>query len=286
VRLTDVAAGGGSEGGSEGGSGAGGPGTGSEAGAGLRLDNGVTLETDLVVLTAGGRPSINLARRAGLATRRGVVVDRTLTTSDPHVVALGDCAEHEGRTSGFVSPAWEQAVVLADRLAGGEATYDGHRSVARLRATDLEVAVLGEPEDESQRDGAEVVRVSNPITGTHKKLVVREGAIVAATLVGDLSQIGVITQYFDRRTALGPGEPRALVVPPRATPAEPPVLPVLPDEAEVCACAGVSAGRIRACSSLAEVRESTRATTGCGGCAAAVTALLAAGAPAPAAHTG
>lgn len=49
----------------------------------------------------------------------------------------------------------------------------------------------------------------------------------------------------------------------------------LPDTAEICACAGVSAGAIRACHSLDHVRETTRATTGCGGCASAVRQLLA-----------
>jgi assimilatory nitrate reductase electron transfer subunit/nitrite reductase (NADH) large subunit len=236
---------------------------------GLRLDNGFTLATDLIVITAGGRPSINLARRAGLATRRGIVVDHTLASTDPHIFAIGDCAEHAGRTTGFVAPAWEQAGVLAERLAGGSGTYDGHRTVARLRATDLDVAVLGDPEH-ADGVGTEVVQVSNPISGTHKKLVVRDGAIVAATMVGDLSQIGIVTQYFDRGTVLGPREPGALIMPARPAPA-----PVeLPDDAEVCACAGVSAGRIRACSTLEQVRETTRATTGCGGCSSTVAGLL------------
>ena len=51
---------------------------------------------------------------------------------------------------------------------------------------------------------------------------------------------------------------------------------LLPDDAEVCACAGVSAGRIRACTDLDDARSTTRATTGCGGCTGAVRDLLAA----------
>ncbi|MEX0426367.1 FAD-dependent oxidoreductase [Nocardioides sp. DS6] len=241
---------------------------------GLRLDNGVTLETDLVVLTAGGRPNVNLARRAGLTVRRGIVVgDDLASVDDPHVYAVGDCVEHDSLTHGFVTPAWEQASVVAARLVGDDAVYDGHRLVARLRATDLEVAVLGDPLHEP----GEVVEVSNPITGTHRRLVVRDGRIVAGTLVGDLSRIGVITQHFDRGTVLGAREAGALLLPDVAPrPAE----VALPDEAEVCACAGVSAGRIRACNSLEEVRETTRATTGCGGCTGTVTALLGAVVPA------
>jgi NAD(P)H-nitrite reductase large subunit len=115
------------------------------------------------------------------------------------------------------------------------------------------------------------VQVANPVTGSLRRLVVRDGVIVAATLVGDLSRIGLITQAYDRGTVLGPHEPGGLlmgVAAERSGPAD------LPDDAEVCACAGVSAGRIRGCTSLADVRERTRATTGCGGCTDAVTTLL------------
>lgn len=232
---------------------------------GLVLDNGHVLTTDLVVLTAGGRPSTALARAAGLEVRRGIVVDDRLTTSDPSIHALGDCAQHAGRVTGFVPPAWQQAEVLAAVLRGEQASYDGTRSVARLRATDLDVAVLGERDEPG-----EVVEVSNPVTGSHRRLVVREGRIVAATLVGDLARVGLITQHFDRRTVLGPSEPGALLLVDR------PARPVtLPDDAEVCACAGVTAGAIRACTSLEAVRDTTRATTGCGGCAPTVRQLLA-----------
>jgi NAD(P)H-nitrite reductase large subunit len=234
---------------------------------GLTLDNGYTLDTDLVVLTAGGRPSTALARRAGLDVRRGIVVDHHLRTSDERIHAIGDCAQHGGQVTGFVPPAWEQAGLLARHLGGEDVAYDGARTVARLRATDLDVAVLGDPE----RAEGQVVEVSNPIAGSHRKLVVRDGVIVAATLVGDLSRIGLITQHYDRATVLGPREPGDLLMAERTAP---PI--ALPDDAEVCACAGVSAGRIRACSSLDDVTTSTRATTGCGGCADAVRSLLAA----------
>ena len=234
--------------------------------AGLALDNGYVLETDLVVLTAGGRPSTALARRAGLDVRRGVVVDQHLRTSDERIHAIGDCAQHGLQVTGFVPPAWEQATLLARHLCGEHVAYAGSRNVARLRATGLDVAVLGDPE----RAEGQVVEVSNPVTGTHRKLVVRDGVVVAATLVGDLSRIGLITQHYDRGTVLGPSEPGDLLMGKR--PAGP---VVLPDDAEVCACAGVSAGAIRACASLADARETTRATTGCGGCAPAVRQLLA-----------
>lgn len=233
---------------------------------GVRLDNGYTLSADLVVLTAGGRPATALAKRAGLFVRRGIVVDAHLrSVGDERVHAIGDCAEHSGRTSGFVPPAWEQAAVLARVLTGEDARYDGSRVVARLRATGLDVAVMGDPEHTE----GEVVEVANPITGTYRKLVVRGGVIEAAVMVGDLSRVGLLTQLFDRRTVLAPEEPGLLLM--ADTPAE---AAPLPDDAEVCACAGVTAGRLRACPDLATAVTETHATTGCGGCARTVGELV------------
>ena len=223
---------------------------------GLRLDNGYTLPTDLVVLTAGGRPATALAKRAGLYVRRGVVVDdRLRSVTDERVHALGDCAEHRSRTTGFVPPAWEQASVLAGVLAGEDRTYDGSRVVARLRATGLDVAVMGDPE----RTEGEVVEVANPVTGSYRKVVVRRrargGGHGRGPLPGRPADPAVRPPYR-------PGPRRARDAadgrPARRAPA-------LPDDAEVCACAGASAGRVRACADLAAVVATTRATTGCGG---------------------
>ena len=224
---------------------------------GLVLDNGYVLPTDLVVLTAGGRPSTALARRAGLDVRRGVVVDDHLRTSDPHVHAIGDCAQHRDQVTGFVPPAWEQAGLLAAHLTGADVTYDGTRTVARLRATDLDVAVLGDPE----RTEGQVVEVTNPVVGSHRKLVVRDGVIVAATLVGDLSRVGLITQHYDRRHGPGSGRARR---PPHGRPARPAGLPRRRRR-------GVRLrGRHRRADPRAAPRwtkpaTTTRATTGCGG---------------------
>ncbi len=237
---------------------------------GLKLDNGFTLDTDLVVLTAGGRPSTALARGAGLTVRRGVVVgDQLQSVDDDAIFAIGDCAEHSGKVTGFVPPAWEQASLLAAHLTGEEVHYAGSRNVARLRATGLDVAVIGDPEHTE----GEIVEVTNPIVGTHRKLVVDGNVIVAGTMIGDLSRIGLITQLFDRRTILADSEPGELLMAERP---EGDSSTLLPDEAEVCACAGVSAGRIRACRTFEEAREKTRATTGCGGCSSVVQELIAA----------
>jgi len=241
---------------------------------GVRLADGYVLECDIVVLACGVRPNVSLARMAGLDVRHGIVVDDELASAaDRSVHAIGDCAEHRGVVPGLVAPAWDQAAVLARIIAGDEtARYDGSRLVRRLRASNLDVAVVGVPEAEP---GDEVVEFTNPLRGVYRRLVVRDGRLHGAVLLGDLDVVGLLVQYFDRGVELPPDPSWQLLGnrPDAIVPLE------LPDEAELCTCNSVSAGTVRACiragaSTVSDVAAETRATTGCGGCVGAVATLL------------
>ena len=241
---------------------------------GVRLADGCQVDGDLVVLACGVRPEVALARAAGLAVGRGVLVDDRLATDDPRVYAVGECAEHRGQVYGLVAPAWEQAAVLADVLTGRAASYPGSRSVARLKAAGLDVAAMGEtaPEPADSGDGLEVLVWSDPARQVYKKLVVRDGVVTGAVLLGDLSTAGAVTQAYDRATPLPAGRLHLLFAGlGAASPAEP------ADGDVVCTCNAVTAGALRACGArtVGEAALATRATTGCGTCAGPVAALLA-----------
>jgi NAD(P)H-nitrite reductase large subunit len=255
---------------------------GSRSVTGIGLADGREVKGDLVVLACGVRPSVAVARTAGLVVERGVLVDDQLRTDDPDVYALGECAQHRGDVYGLVAPAWEQASVLADVLTGRDATYTGSRLVTRLKAMDLEVAAMGEtgPLPEDSGDGLEVVVYSDPARHVYKKLVIRDDVLVGAILLGDTSTAGTVTQAFDRATPL-PADRHGLLFAPRRSAAAP-----LEDSDLVCTCNAVTAGTLRdsGCRTVAEAALKTRATTGCGGCTSAVSALLASR-PAPAERT-
>ncbi len=246
--------------------------TGSRSVTGVGLEDGRQIAGDLVVLACGVRPEVGLARAAGLEVARGIVVDDRLATSDPAVYALGECAEHDGAVYGLVAPAWEQAAVLADVLTGGATRYTGSNLVTRLKAMDLEVAAMGDTSAtlDDEVAGQQVVVHADPARHVYKKLVIRDGRLVGALLVGDLSTVGPVTQAFDRSSAI-PADPTSLLVAPSRG-----VAGVVEDEATVCTCNAVTAGEIRGsgCRSVAEVALRTRATTGCGTCTSAVAALL------------
>ncbi len=243
---------------------------------GLAFADGSTLPCDLVVIASGIRPNAQLAKACGLAVARGIVVDDGLATSDPSVFAIGECAEHRGQLYGLVAPSWDQARVLAERLTRRpDASYAGSKTSTKLKVAGVDLAVMGEKDPLGPDD--EVITYSEPSRGVYKKLVVRDGKLAGAILLGDASAAPALQQAFDR------GEPlpdaRGEVLFPSSGGAEPCSVEELPDDAQVCNCNGVTKGAIVAAvrggaRSLKVLCDGTRAGTGCGSCKAQVQALL------------
>ena len=149
---------------------------------GIELADGRKIEADAVVFAAGIRPNTMLAQQAGIAVNRGIMVDDVLKTSAPDIYALGECAEHRGVCYGLVEPAYEQARVLARHLAGRSASYAGSVVATNLKVSGVSVFSAG---DFLGTDGSEAIMLSDVRRGTYKKLVVAEGRLVGAVLVGD-----------------------------------------------------------------------------------------------------
>ena len=156
--------------------------TGEGRATGLRLADGRILPADLVVCAVGIRPNAGLAREAGLATGRGILVDDRLATSDPAIHAIGECAEHRGICYGLVEPALQQAAVLAGNLAGRQATYAGTVLATNLKVSGIPVFSAGDFEG---GPGTETVLWRDPALATYRKLVLRDGALAGALLYGE-----------------------------------------------------------------------------------------------------
>ncbi|WP_189741515.1 NAD(P)/FAD-dependent oxidoreductase [Streptomyces tendae] len=168
----------------------------------VEMGDGYALGADLVVLACGVRPRVGLAREAGLEVGKGVLVDDELRTSDPHIRAIGDCAQHAGRVYGLAAPALEQAGVLAELLAGdGTARYTGTRSLTRLTLTGsggsfdpFDLAAFGETDP---RPGDDVVQLADATRGTYRKVVVRDDRLVGGVLVGELGTVGALARAWE-----------------------------------------------------------------------------------------
>jgi nitrite reductase (NADH) large subunit len=150
--------------------------------AAVELADGNRLEADAVIFAAGIRPNVALAKEAGLAVNRGVVVDDCLQTSSPDIFALGECAEHRGICYGLVEPAYEQARVLARHLAGRPAAYQGSVVATNLKVSGVSVFSAG---DFNGSEGSESLVLSDVRRGTYKKLVIADGRLTGAVLIGD-----------------------------------------------------------------------------------------------------
>jgi assimilatory nitrate reductase electron transfer subunit len=242
----------------------------------VTLADGLALYADLFVVACGTRPETALARRAGLAVERGIVVDDQLRTTDPRIFAIGDCAQHAGVVGGLVAPAWEQARVVADVITGRGARYHPTPPVTRLKATGIDLAAMG---SSTEHDG-ELVTFADPARGTYAKLVLRDNRVAGAILLGDNPAVGTVIQLFDRGAPV-PADRRSLLLGRASGPATPatdsPAL--IPDSATICQCNTVSKGALVAAwragaRTTPEVVAATRATTGCGSCRDAVCGLV------------
>jgi nitrite reductase (NADH) large subunit len=149
---------------------------------GVELADGRRIEADAVVFAAGIRPNAALAKEAGISVNRGVVVDDHLQTSAENIFALGECAEHRGICYGLVEPAYEQAGVLARHLARRDAAYQGSVVATNLKVSGVGVFSAG---DFLGSDGSESIVLSDFRRGTYKKLVVADGRLTGAELIGD-----------------------------------------------------------------------------------------------------
>ena len=150
--------------------------------AGLALEDGEVLAADLVVMAVGVRPATALAAAAGLAVERGIVVDDAMTTSDPAILAIGECVQHAGRTFGLVAPCFDQAEVAARVLSGERAAFAPRPVPARLKVTGCDLFSMGDFAGGAGRD--EIV-LRQP--GAYRRLVVEDGRLIGAVLYGDAS---------------------------------------------------------------------------------------------------
>ncbi|PBN45586.1 nitrite reductase large subunit NirB [Sphingobium sp. D43FB] len=248
---------------------------------GVRLKDGTLIPASLVVMAVGIRPCVVLARAAGLDIGRGIKVDDHMVTSDPDVLAVGECVEHDGNVYGLVAPLWDMCRSLADGLTDRHTGYKGSVTSTKLKVAGLDVFSAG---DFSGGEGCEDIVLRDASRGVYKRVVVKEDRVIGAVLYGDTADGG---WYFDllkrgenvadirdllifgQAFASGGGalDPKAAVA-------------ALSDDAEICGCNGVSKGQVVACinagaCSLDAVRAGCKASASCGSCTGLVETILA-----------
>ncbi|MBS3803579.1 MAG: nitrite reductase large subunit NirB [Oleiphilaceae bacterium] len=248
------------------------------ANAGLRMvfQDDRMLETDLIVFSAGIRPRDELGRDAGLemGERGGVKVDDQCVTSDRNILAIGEVAAWNDCCFGLVAPGYTMAKAAVSTLSGGDALFQGADMSTKLKLMGVDVGAIGDAHGD-QHAGARVFRYLDQISQHYRKLVVTGDGrrLLGAMLVGDNSYYDTLMQYFSNQLDL-PEHPESLILPANEGGAPALGMDALPDSANICSCHNVSKGDITSCiqdgsaTCLGDVKGLTKASTGCGGCAA------------------
>ena len=248
---------------------------------GVKLKDGTLIPASLVVMAVGIRPSVALARDAGLAVGRGIQVDDHMVTSDAAILAVGECVEHDGQVYGLVAPLWDMCRSLADGLVEQPSGYRGSVTSTKLKVSGIDVFSAG---DFSGGDGCEDIVLRDAARGIYKRVIVRDDRIVGAVLYGDTADGNWYFDLLKRQEDVsnlrdllifgqafaaggGAADPKAAVA-------------ALSDDAEICGCNGVTKGQVVSCiargaHSLDAVRGTCKASASCGSCTGLVENLLA-----------
>ncbi len=249
---------------------------------GLRFKDGEEIPADMVVMSAGIRPNIALAKSAGIHCERGIVVSDTMQTYDPKIYSVGECVQHRGQTYGLVAPLFEQAKVAANHLARyGGMRYEGSSVSTKLKVTGIDLFSAG---DFNPGEADEELLLQDSARGVYKKLVLRDNKLRGAVMYGDtvdgpwyfqMMRDGTDVSELREHLLFGQvhmGDSGLGGVSSVAN---------MPDTAEICGCNGVCKGAIvnaivdKKLFTLEEVRAHTKASASCGSCTGLVEAILA-----------
>jgi nitrite reductase (NADH) large subunit len=239
---------------------------------GVQLRNGSTVPCDTVIIATGIRPNVELARRAGLHVGRGIRIDDSTRTSDPHVFAVGECAEHRDVLYGLVAPGLEQASVAAANIAGTPARYCGSTVATQLKVVGLPVFSVGLVAEEDRNDRCRAHAYRSADGGVHGSLVIERGRLVGAAIVGDAADAVRLHEAVTRRRAVWIWQRRRFVRTGRLWPlGAASNVAAWPKTATVCNCTGVTRGQIgeavrAGCTTVAACTAATGAGSVCGSC--------------------
>jgi nitrite reductase (NADH) large subunit len=249
----------------------------------LRFADGGALACDLVLFSAGIRARDELARGCGLAIgeRGGIAIDERCLTSDPDILAIGECALYRSRTYGLVGPGYQMARVAVSTLTGGSERLGVFDMSTKLKLLGVDVASFGDAH--GTLPGARVISFTDAVSGLYKKLVVSADRrkLLGGVLVGDAAHYAQLLHLTQSGAAL-PEQPESLILPQASGQPKAFGIDALPDSATVCTCHNVGKAAIcrsireGGCNTLGEVKAATKAGTGCGSCTPLVGELFAA----------
>ncbi len=168
--------------------------TGDNLVTGVSLEGGESLSAQMVIISAGVRPNMELAQPLGLETDKGIKVDERLRTNQPDIYAAGDVAEFRGMPYGIWPAAMEQGKTVGTNMAGGDSVYKGTTMANTLKVVGVDLASAGEIDAEGKFD-SKMVRDEK----IYKKIVLDNNLIIGCIMLGDKKGFNQITQMMSEK---------------------------------------------------------------------------------------
>ncbi|OGS43983.1 MAG: hypothetical protein A3K76_00610 [Euryarchaeota archaeon RBG_13_57_23] len=166
---------------------------------GVKLKDGRIIEGDLVIISAGTRSSMELAKDAGLKVNKGIIVDSSLRTSVPDIYAIGDVTEFNGQVWAMIPPALDQARIAVKKILGQPGPdYAGTIPSNTLKVSGIDLTSVGTVRSahEPPEPGFEEIRTISSDRKVYKKFVVRNGKMVGAILLGTKKDVVKVTKMI------------------------------------------------------------------------------------------
>jgi len=255
---------------------------GKESITGISFSDNSSIQTDILVISAGIKPRDELAKKIGLQTgqRGGIVVDSAMKTTDPSIYAIGECALFQDMIYGLVAPGYEMAEVVASGLCQQEKSFNGFDMSTKLKLMGVDVASFGDPFISEPH--AKTIHLEDKNKGIYKRLNISNDGkrLLGGVLVGEASAYNMFLQTVNNKLPI-PEHPELLLLGENQnTKSVGANLDDLPDEAIICSCEGISKALIvdavtnQGCENIEHIKKCTKAGSGCAGCLPMVKDLL------------
>jgi nitrite reductase (NADH) large subunit len=175
--------------------------SGDQTAEGLRLEGGQALPCDMVLISAGVRPNLDLAKELGLEIDKGVVVNDRLETQIPDIYGAGDLIQHREIFYGIWPASEKQGQIAGINMAGGDALYEGTVMSNRLKVVGIDLVSSGDIDVDGK---LEALVDKDDKRFIYRKLVLKDDNIVGCILFGDISGNREILDAIEKKKNVKP----------------------------------------------------------------------------------
>jgi nitrite reductase (NADH) large subunit len=249
---------------------------------GLTFSDGTSLDTDMLVISAGIRPRDELAKSSGLSVhqRGGIVVDDFMKTNDENIFAIGEAVVHNNMVYGLVAPGYEMAEVVVRQIVNDQIkAFKGFDMSTKLKLLGVDVASFGDAFGETE--GSVPIVLKDSRNGIYKRINISSDGkhLLGGILVGDAAQYNLFHQMVANKMPL-PNQPESLIFGSPNKTDDSSGVKSLPDSAQICSCENITKGDLvsqitkNGVTTVDGLKKSTKACTGCGGCTPMVNDIL------------